>query len=32
MTNNRDGDPGTKDVGGAADRYIGGAATFGVVY
>jgi TolB-like protein len=32
MTNNRDGDPGTKDVGGAADRYIGGAATFGVLY
>lgn len=32
MTNNRDGDPATKDVGGAADRYIGGAATFGVLY
>lgn len=32
MTNNRDGDPATKDVGGAADRYIGGALTFGVLY
>ena len=32
MTNNRDGDPATKDVGGAADRYIGGAFTFGVLY
>ena len=32
MTNNRDGDPTTKDVGGAADRYIGGAATFAVLY
>jgi TolB-like protein len=32
MTNNRDGEPATKDVGGAADRYIGGAATFGVLY
>jgi TolB-like protein len=32
MTNNRDGDPGSKDVGGAADRYIGGAFTFGVLY
>jgi hypothetical protein len=32
MTNNRDGDPASKDVGGAADRYIGGAFTFGVLY
>jgi hypothetical protein len=32
MTNNRDGEPATKDVGGASDRYIGGAATFGVLY
>ena len=32
MTNNRDGEPGSKDVGGAADRYLGGAATFGVLY
>jgi hypothetical protein len=30
--NNRDGDPTTKDVGGAADRVIGGALTFGVLY
>lgn len=32
MSNARDGDPTTIDVGGAADRYIGGAATFGVMY
>ena len=32
MTNNRDGEPNSKDVGGAADRYLGGAATFGVLY
>jgi hypothetical protein len=32
MTNNRDGDPSSKDVGGATDRYIGGAVTFGYVY
>jgi len=32
MTNNRDGEPASKDVGGAADRYIGGAAMFGVLY
>jgi hypothetical protein len=32
MSNNRDGDPMTKDVGGAADRYIGGAITLGVMY
>jgi hypothetical protein len=32
MTKNRDGDPTTKDVGGAADRYLGGAATFAVLY
>jgi hypothetical protein len=28
----RDGDPTTPDVGGASDRYYGGAATFGVLY
>jgi hypothetical protein len=32
MSNSRDNDPTSKDVGGAADRSIGGAATFGVVY
>ncbi len=32
MSNNRDGDPATKDVGGAADRYIGGSLLFGVLY
>ena len=32
MANNRDGDPTTKDVGGAADRYIGGVATIAVLY
>jgi hypothetical protein len=32
QANNRDGDPTTKDVGGAADRVIGGALTFGVLY
>jgi hypothetical protein len=32
MANNRDGDPTTKDVGGAADRYLGGALTLGVLY
>jgi hypothetical protein len=32
MANNRDGDPSSKDVGGAADRYIGGAATIAVLY
>jgi TolB-like protein len=32
MTNNRDGEPNSKDVGGAADRYLGGALTFGVLY
>jgi hypothetical protein len=32
MTNSRDNDPETKDIGGAADRSIGGAATFGVLY
>ena len=30
--NSRDGDATTKDVGGAADRVIGGALTFGVLY
>jgi len=32
MANNRDGDPTSKDVGGAADRYIGGVATIAVFY
>jgi hypothetical protein len=32
MAINRDGDPTTKDVGGATDRYISAAATFGVLY
>ncbi len=32
MSNNRDGDPGTKDVGGAADRYVGGSVLLGVLY
>jgi hypothetical protein len=32
LTYNRDLDPATKDVGGAADRYYGGAATLGVLY
>ncbi len=32
MANNRDGDPSTKDVGGAADRYLGAALTLGVMY
>lgn len=32
QANNRDGDPTTKDVGGAADRVLGGALTFGVLY
>jgi hypothetical protein len=32
LTNNRDGDPTTPDVGGASDRYIGGAATLAVFY
>ena len=32
MANNRDGDPTTKDVGGAADRVIGGSLTLGVLY
>lgn len=32
MTNNRDMDPGTPDIGGAADRYIGGAGTLAVLY
>jgi len=32
MANGRDGDPTTPDVGGAADQYIGGAATFAVMY
>jgi len=32
MSNNRDGDPSTKDVGGAADRYVGGSLLFGVLY
>ena len=32
LANNRDGDSTTKDVGGAADRVIGGSLTFGVLY
>ncbi|MFT3699384.1 MAG: hypothetical protein QM831_39920 [Kofleriaceae bacterium] len=32
MTFDRDGDPTSPDVGGAADRYIGGAATIAVLY
>ncbi len=32
LANNRDGDPASKDVGGAADRYIGGVATLAVLY
>ena len=32
MAINRDGDPTTKDVGGAKDIYYGGAATLGVLY
>ena len=32
QANNRDLDPTTKDVGGAADRYIGGALTLAVLY
>jgi hypothetical protein len=32
MSNNRDGDPTTKDIGGAADRVIGGSLTLGVLY
>ncbi len=32
MTNNRDGVPTTKDVGGATDRYLGAAATLAVMY
>jgi hypothetical protein len=32
MTNDRDGDPSTQDVGGAADRYLGGALTLVVSY
>jgi hypothetical protein len=32
MTNDRDGDPSSQDVGGAADRYIGAAATLAVIY
>jgi hypothetical protein len=32
MANDRDGDPSQIDVGGALDRYIGGAATFSVMY
>ena len=32
QTYNRDADPMTPDVGGAADRFYGGAATLGVLY
>ena len=32
LANSRDNDPSTKDVGGATDRSIGGAATLAVLY
>ncbi|HET9993301.1 MAG TPA: hypothetical protein VFQ65_32415 [Kofleriaceae bacterium] len=32
MANNRDMDPTTKDIGGAADRYLGVAATIAILY
>jgi hypothetical protein len=32
LTNNRDMDPTTKDIGGAEDRSVGGAVTLGVMY
>ncbi len=32
QTNNRDMDPTTKDIGGAADRYLGAAATIAILY
>ncbi len=32
MSNNRDGNPDSKDVGGAADRFLGGSLLFGVLY
>jgi hypothetical protein len=32
MANNRDGDPTSIDVGGAADRYLGGVGTIAVLY
>ena len=32
QTYNRDNDPGSPDVGGASDRFIGGAATLAVLY
>jgi hypothetical protein len=32
LTNSRDGNPTSKDIGGATDRTIGGVATLGVVY
>jgi hypothetical protein len=32
QSSNRDGDPTTKDVGGALDQYIGGTATLGIMY
>jgi hypothetical protein len=32
MSNNRDGDPSTKDVGGASDRYLGGVGSIVVYY
>ncbi|HTR53075.1 MAG TPA: hypothetical protein VMJ10_20410 [Kofleriaceae bacterium] len=32
LSNDLDGDPSTPDVGGATDRYIGGAATLAVMY
>lgn len=32
QANNRDMDPTTKDIGGAADRYLGAAATIAILY
>jgi len=32
QTNNRDGDPVSQDIGGAADQYLGGSATIGVMF
>ena len=32
QSNNRDMDPTTKDIGGAADRYLGAAATIAILY
>ncbi|MEO8554051.1 MAG: hypothetical protein ABI678_28950, partial [Kofleriaceae bacterium] len=32
LANNRDMDPSSKDIGGAADRYLGGSATIAILY